>query len=96
MLTPQTHFFFRFVTGPKPLVDRVMLHVQVSVLHATSLSQFVVLELLKQWGQEGFFKHVGRIEDFYRERRDAMVAAAEKHLTGFNLYFYIQTQNVWH
>jgi len=71
-----------FVTGPKPLVDRVMLHVQVSVLHATSLSQFVVLELLKQWGQEGFFKHVGRIEDFYRERRDAMVAAAEKHLTG--------------
>ena len=85
------------MTGPKPLVDRVMLHVQVSVLHATSLSQFVVLELLKQWGQEGFFKHVGRIEDFYRERRDAMVAAAEKHLTGFISYFYTDTRgNVWH
>lgn len=71
-----------FVTGPKPLVDRIMLHVQVSVLHATSLSQFVVLELLKNWGQDGFFNHVKRIEDFYQERRDAMVVAAEKHLEG--------------
>jgi len=71
-----------FVTGPKPLVDRIMLHVQVSVLHATSLSQFVVLELLKRWGHEGFFNHVDNIEAFYQERRDAMVTAAEKHLTG--------------
>ena len=84
-----------------------MLHVQVSVLHATSLSQvyqkiahnetllqifenlsfspqFVVLELLKRWGHEGFFNHVDNIEAFYQERRDAMVTAAEKHLTGNN------------
>ena len=71
-----------FVTGPKPLVDRIMLHVQVSVLHATSLSQYVVLEVLKRWGREGFFNHVDKVESFYMERRDAMVKAAEKHLTG--------------
>jgi len=71
-----------FVTGPKPLVDRVMLHVQVSVLHATSLSQYVVLELLKRWGLKGFFSHVDTIEQFYLERRDAMVEAAQKHLAG--------------
>ena len=28
-----------FVTGPKPLVDRINLHMQVSVLQASSLSQ---------------------------------------------------------
>ena len=28
-----------FMTGPKPLVDRVVLHLQVSTLHASSLSQ---------------------------------------------------------
>ena len=28
-----------FVTGPKPLVERINLHMQVSVLQASSLSQ---------------------------------------------------------
>jgi kynurenine/2-aminoadipate aminotransferase len=35
-----------FVTGPKPLIDKIALHMQVSVLHAASLSQ-VRMKLLK-------------------------------------------------
>ena len=30
----------------------------------------------------GFLSHVGKVESFYAERRDAMVKAAEKHLSG--------------
>lgn len=55
---------------------------QTSALHASSLSQAVVNELLKDWGHEGFFRHVEGIEAFYRERRDALAEAAERHLRG--------------
>merc|ERR1712218_463351 len=65
-----------FVTGPKELIQRIVLHMQVSVLHASSLSQVVTLSLLDQWGLDGFHSHVAEVEDFYRRRRDKMVEAA--------------------
>ena len=71
-----------FVTGPKPLVNRIMLHMQVSVISAASLSQVVTNQLLKSWGDDGLNAHIAKIADFYQDRRDVMVAAAEKHLTG--------------
>lgn len=51
------------------------------MLHASSLSQVIASELLHKWGIEGFMAHVGRIEDFYRKRRDIMHAAASLHLS---------------
>merc|ERR1712037_1013912 len=75
-----------FVTGPKELIQRIVLHMQVSVLHASSLSQVVTSSLLNQWGLEGFHSHVSEVEDFYRKRRDQMVAAADRHLTGLVEY----------
>lgn len=30
-----------YVTGPKPLVERIVLHKQVSILHASSMSQVI-------------------------------------------------------
>merc|ERR1719228_3139626 len=54
-----------FVTGPKPVIERIMLHMQVSVLHASSLSQVLVSNLLEQWGSEGFQNQIKRVEDFY-------------------------------
>uniref|UniRef100_H0UXR3 Kynurenine/alpha-aminoadipate aminotransferase, mitochondrial n=1 Tax=Cavia porcellus TaxID=10141 RepID=H0UXR3_CAVPO len=69
-----------FVTGPKPLVERIVLHTQVSSIHASSF--IMVLQLLQQWGEEGFLAHVNRIIDFYRSQRDAILAAAEKWLSG--------------
>ena len=71
-----------FVTGPKPLVNQIMLHMQVSVINAASLSQVVTNELLKQWGDDGLSDHVAKVAQFYEDRRDAMLAAADKHLTG--------------
>ena len=55
-----------FMTGPKPLVDRILLHVQVSVLHASSLSQVIISEMLDLWGVEGLEKHIAEVEEFYR------------------------------
>ncbi|KAK7067538.1 hypothetical protein SK128_028277 [Halocaridina rubra] len=71
-----------YVTGPKPLVQRIALHKQVSILHAPSISQVLVSELLRTWGEEGFFKHTEAVQEFYRAQRDSMLAAADKHLTG--------------
>ena len=71
-----------FVTGPPPLIERINLHMQASVLHASSLSQVIAYELLSQWGIQGFMEHVDYIENFYRRRRDIMTQAAENHLTG--------------
>ena len=71
-----------FVTGPPPLIERINLHMQASVLHASSLSQVIAYELLSQWGIQGFMEHVDYIENFYRRRRDIMSQAAENHLTG--------------
>jgi len=71
-----------FVTGPPTLIDRINLHMQASVLHASSLSQVIASELLQRWGLKGFLQHVNAIETFYERRRDLMVAAADKHLTG--------------
>lgn len=75
-----------FVTGPKPIIDRIVLHMQVSVLHASSLSQVITTNLLEQWGQEGFFNHIDNVENFYKNRRDKMMEAADKHLKGLCEY----------
>ncbi|KAI9555460.1 hypothetical protein GHT06_017975 [Daphnia sinensis] len=71
-----------YVTGPRELVEPITYHMQVSVLHASSLSQVLVSELLKQWGQEGFLVHVDRVQKFYSQQRGIMLKAAETHLTG--------------
>uniref|UniRef100_A0A8C7SU11 Aminoadipate aminotransferase n=1 Tax=Oncorhynchus mykiss TaxID=8022 RepID=A0A8C7SU11_ONCMY len=46
-----------FVTGPKPLVDRVVLHIQASTMHTSTFPQLMVSQLLHGWGQEGFLNH---------------------------------------
>ncbi|CAB1351501.1 unnamed protein product [Coregonus sp. 'balchen'] len=47
-----------FVTGPKPLVDRVVLHIQASTMHTSTFTQLMVSQLLHGWGQEGFLNHI--------------------------------------
>uniref|UniRef100_A0A4W6D948 Kynurenine/alpha-aminoadipate aminotransferase, mitochondrial n=1 Tax=Lates calcarifer TaxID=8187 RepID=A0A4W6D948_LATCA len=49
-----------FVTGPKPLVDRVVLHIQASTMHTSTFTQLMVSQLLHSWGQEGFLQHIDR------------------------------------
>jgi len=66
----------------------------VSVVHASSLSQVVTSELLGAWQEEGFFKHLENVKNFYLKRRDVMVKAAEKHLTGNELFLLINNKQV--
>ncbi|XP_068953104.1 kynurenine/alpha-aminoadipate aminotransferase, mitochondrial isoform X2 [Petaurus breviceps papuanus] len=71
-----------FITGPKPLIDQIVLHIQVSTMHTSTFTQLLIAQLLQQWGEEGFLKHVDRVIAFYKEQRDAMLAAADKWLKG--------------
>ncbi|XP_042557373.1 kynurenine/alpha-aminoadipate aminotransferase, mitochondrial [Dipodomys spectabilis] len=71
-----------FMTGPKPLIERIVLHSQVSVMNTCTFAQFMVSQLLHQWGEEGFWAHVHRTIEFYRRKRDEIVAAADKWLSG--------------
>ncbi|KAM6909105.1 kynurenine/alpha-aminoadipate aminotransferase, mitochondrial isoform 1-T1 [Xenentodon cancila] len=69
-----------FVTGPKPLVDRIVLHIQASTMHTSTFTQLMVSQLLHSWGQEGFLQHIDRVIEFYRKQRDAMISSADKWL----------------
>ncbi|ELK24903.1 PREDICTED: kynurenine/alpha-aminoadipate aminotransferase, mitochondrial isoform X1 [Myotis davidii] len=71
-----------FITGPKPLIERVVLHTQVSTLHPSTFTQLLVSQLLYQWGQEGFLAHIERVIDYYRRQKDALLKAADKWLSG--------------
>ncbi|XP_048186569.1 kynurenine/alpha-aminoadipate aminotransferase, mitochondrial [Perognathus longimembris pacificus] len=71
-----------FLTGPKPLIERIVLHSQVSVMNTCTFAQLMVSQLLHQWGEEGFWAHVHRTIEFYRSQRDAIVRAADKWLSG--------------
>ncbi|XP_029794657.1 kynurenine/alpha-aminoadipate aminotransferase, mitochondrial isoform X2 [Suricata suricatta] len=71
-----------FITGPKPLIERVVFHTQVSTMHPSTFTQLLVSQLLHQWGEEGFLAHVERVVDFYRKQKDAALAAADKWLSG--------------
>ncbi|XP_026878291.2 kynurenine/alpha-aminoadipate aminotransferase, mitochondrial isoform X1 [Electrophorus electricus] len=69
-----------FVTGPKPLVDRVVLHIQASTMHTSTFTQLMISELLHSWGQDGFLKHIDGVVEFYRSQRNAMLSSADKWL----------------
>ncbi|XP_066488997.1 kynurenine/alpha-aminoadipate aminotransferase, mitochondrial-like [Tiliqua scincoides] len=69
-----------FLTGPAPLIDKVIQHTQVSTGQPSTFSQILLVQLFNKWGQKGFLEHVARVEAFYKKQRDTMVAAAEKRL----------------
>ncbi|XP_019389890.1 PREDICTED: kynurenine/alpha-aminoadipate aminotransferase, mitochondrial-like [Crocodylus porosus] len=69
-----------FLTGPKPLIDRIVLHMQVSTIHTSTFTQILGLALLHKWGQKGLLEHTDRVVEFYRAQRNTMLAAADKWL----------------
>ncbi|KAK1890216.1 Kynurenine/alpha-aminoadipate aminotransferase mitochondrial [Dissostichus eleginoides] len=69
-----------FVTGPKPLVDRVVLHIQASTMHTSTFTQLMVSQLLHSWGHDGFLQHIDGVIEFYRKQRNAMISSADKWL----------------
>ncbi|XP_073433441.1 kynurenine/alpha-aminoadipate aminotransferase, mitochondrial isoform X3 [Dendrobates tinctorius] len=71
-----------YLTGPKPLIDQIVLHMQASTLHTSAFTQIMVVQLLQKWGVDGFLEHIESVIQFYRSQRDAMLVSADKWLTG--------------
>ncbi|KAJ3106994.1 hypothetical protein HK100_003655 [Physocladia obscura] len=71
-----------WVSGPKPLVDRIILHSQSSILHASGISQLLVYKTVQHWGLQGFFEHTQNVSKFYKQKGDVFLASAERHLKG--------------
>ncbi|KAL1459263.1 hypothetical protein WDU94_011265 [Cyamophila willieti] len=71
-----------YVTAPKPFIDRINLHMQVTTMHASGLPQLLIYELLSQWGYEGYCQHLVEVRKFYKRRRDITLQAAETYLKG--------------
>jgi kynurenine/2-aminoadipate aminotransferase len=71
-----------FVTGPSRLVEKLNFHVQATNLHNSGVSQAMLQKVLDTWGMDGFQAHCQEVAEFYTQRRNAMVQAAERHLVG--------------
>ncbi|XP_040274598.1 kynurenine/alpha-aminoadipate aminotransferase, mitochondrial isoform X1 [Bufo bufo] len=71
-----------YLSGPKALIDRIILHMQASTLHTSAFTQVMILQLLQKWGIDGFLEHIESVIQFYRAQREAMLASANKWLTG--------------
>jgi kynurenine/2-aminoadipate aminotransferase len=71
-----------WVTGPAELVDRINMHTMVTNLQPAGLPQGVMYQTLKMWGYKGFFEHVDRVADFYREKRDQFVKCLDHRMKG--------------
>ncbi|XP_011502054.1 PREDICTED: kynurenine/alpha-aminoadipate aminotransferase, mitochondrial-like [Ceratosolen solmsi marchali] len=70
------------VTGPQPLLEKLALHINCSTIHASALSQMLVYSLLSSWNDDDVQAHFTKIQKFYRDKRDIMLKAIEKHFTG--------------
>ncbi|XP_023930181.1 kynurenine/alpha-aminoadipate aminotransferase, mitochondrial-like [Lingula anatina] len=90
------------LSGPAPLVDKIVAHIGSTQEHSSNLSQVALLMALKAWGQDGFQEHVKKIQSVYKEQRDAMQLSAEKWLSGLaewelpeaGIYFWIRIKDV--
>ncbi|XP_049706282.2 kynurenine/alpha-aminoadipate aminotransferase, mitochondrial [Helicoverpa armigera] len=88
-----------WITAPKPLLERLELHSQVELLHSCTLSQAILLELVKN--RKSFASHLTFARDFYKQRRDALHTALKplERLAPFEyptagLYFWLRVNGV--
>ncbi|KAL2123583.1 hypothetical protein VTJ04DRAFT_4038 [Mycothermus thermophilus] len=70
------------LTGPVSAVQKVVKITENINLQPSSTTQVLALALFRHWGYSGFLEHCAKAADFYRAKRDAFAAAAEKYLQG--------------
>ena len=75
-----------FASGPAQLIEKMQLHQQASTLHPSGVSQALLLQILREYGDQGLHSHIDSVQAFYRAQRDHMIAAIERHLTGLVRY----------
>ena len=71
-----------FATGPPKLIERLSFHTQATNLHNSGVSQIMVSKLMDHWGKRGFDEHATKVAKFYCQRRDVLLASAERHPKG--------------
>jgi len=71
-----------FASGPTVILDEMNKHTATSNLQVSSLTQVIVVKLLKAWGYDGFKIHAAKVSEFYRRKRDVFENAMKKHLSG--------------
>ncbi|XP_011311639.1 kynurenine/alpha-aminoadipate aminotransferase, mitochondrial [Fopius arisanus] len=70
------------ITAPQEIINRIIVSLQNTVLHASSLSQILMFKLLEDWSSEEFDSHIKRVQSFYKCQRDLMIRSMDKHLKG--------------
>ncbi|CAF3546391.1 unnamed protein product, partial [Rotaria sp. Silwood2] len=69
-----------FVTAPIPLWQKIVYHQQVTSMHASAISQMILLKLFEKWNLSGFDEHLQSIMKFYENRKILMIDAINKYL----------------
>ena len=67
-----------WVTAPRPLIDRMVLMMQASNLHVSTVNQAVALRAAKK----AFPGHLETVRQVYRAKRDAMLSALTDFMPG--------------
>ncbi|XP_078533800.1 kynurenine/alpha-aminoadipate aminotransferase, mitochondrial-like isoform X4 [Lissotriton helveticus] len=65
-------------------------------------TKVMTLQLLYQWGHDGFLEHTDRVAEFYRLQRDAILLSADRWLTGLaewqcphaGMFLWIKIKNI--
>uniref|UniRef100_A0A8C6PRZ3 Aminoadipate aminotransferase n=1 Tax=Nothobranchius furzeri TaxID=105023 RepID=A0A8C6PRZ3_NOTFU len=83
-----------FVTGPKPLVDRIVLHIQASTMHTSTFTQLMVSHLLHDWEQEGFLQHIDRYDTSLQTDLCWCVDLAEWHPPSAGMFLWMKLKGV--
>ncbi|XP_050412668.1 kynurenine/alpha-aminoadipate aminotransferase, mitochondrial [Patella vulgata] len=70
-----------YLTGPRPLVGKLMLLYQTSTSLACPFSQVIIMTLLREWGVEGFIQQCDRTAQFLKEQADYLLLTANTYLS---------------
>lgn len=70
-----------WVTGSEQLIDQFIFHTEFSTTAVSGPSQVLMYKLLDEtWGHLGFIDWLRELSQRYRESREALVQACERHL----------------
>ncbi|KAL4221056.1 hypothetical protein ACF0H5_019318 [Mactra antiquata] len=71
-----------YIAAPEPIWKQFKFVSQASTQGSSSLSQFMMLQLIRKWGVDGYLKHCDKVNEFYAKRRLICEEIARRHLDG--------------
>ncbi|XP_041356588.1 kynurenine/alpha-aminoadipate aminotransferase, mitochondrial-like [Gigantopelta aegis] len=71
-----------YISGPKQLLDKLVLHMSSSTSSASCLVQIFVLKLLEYLGHDGYLRHGDDVSSLYHKNAISAHEIAKKHLEG--------------